>query len=148
MSDSLVTPWTTACQAPLSVGFSRQEYWSGLSFPSPGDLPDPGIKPTSPALAGRFFTTEPPRKPKIYLGAPRSLQGISLLNLKRVSAGCCVSENFFPFSTPGPSPHVIHKHPGWLPALPVTLKGAATLTKSAAPRAPKSNRTAASRAEQ
>ena len=59
----LVTPWTVACQAPLSVGFSRQEYWSGLSFPPLGDLPDPEIKPISPALAGGFFTTEPPRKP-------------------------------------------------------------------------------------
>ena len=49
-------PWAIACQAPLSMRFSRQEYWSGLSFPSPGDLLDPGIKPTSPALAGGFFT--------------------------------------------------------------------------------------------
>ena len=54
-----VTPWTVARQAPLSVGFPRQEYWSGLPFPSPGDLPDPGIEPSSPALAGRFFITEP-----------------------------------------------------------------------------------------
>ena len=54
------TPWTVAHQAPLSTGFFRQEYWSGLLFSPPGDLPDPGIKPTSPALAGRFFTTEPP----------------------------------------------------------------------------------------
>ena len=55
-----VTLWTVARQAPLSMGFSRQEYWSGLPFPTPGDLPDPGIKPASlrsPALAGRFFTT-------------------------------------------------------------------------------------------
>ena len=55
-----VTLWTVACQAPLSMGFSRQEYWSGLPCPPPGDLPDPGIKPTSlmsPALTGRFFTT-------------------------------------------------------------------------------------------
>ena len=44
------TPWTVAYQAPLSMGFSRQEYWSGLPFPSPGDLPDPGIEPGSPAL--------------------------------------------------------------------------------------------------
>ena len=44
------TPWAVACQAPLSMGFSRQEYWSGLSFPSPGDLPNPGIKPGCPAL--------------------------------------------------------------------------------------------------
>ena len=47
---TLVTPWTVACQAPLSMGFSRQEYWSGLPFPSPGDLPDPGIEPRSPVL--------------------------------------------------------------------------------------------------
>ena len=55
-----VTPWTVAHQAPLSMGFSRQEYWKGLPFPSPGDLPNPGIEPTSltsPTLAGRFFTT-------------------------------------------------------------------------------------------
>ena len=47
---TLVTPWTVACQAPLSMGFPRQEYWSGLPFPSPGDLPVPGIKLVSPAL--------------------------------------------------------------------------------------------------
>ena len=61
VSDS-VTPWTVACQAPLSMGFSRQESWSGLPFPPPVDLPNPGPKPRSPALAGRFFTTEPPGK--------------------------------------------------------------------------------------
>ena len=48
MPDSFVTPWTVACQAPLSIGFPRQEYWSGLPFPSLGDLPDTGIKPTPP----------------------------------------------------------------------------------------------------
>ena len=55
-----VTPWTIDHQAPLSMGFSRQEYWSGLPCPPPGDLPDPGIEPSSlksPELAGRFFTT-------------------------------------------------------------------------------------------
>ena len=57
------TPWTVAGQAPLSMGFPRQEYWSGLPFPSPGDLSDPGIEPVSPALAGGFFTAEPPGKP-------------------------------------------------------------------------------------
>ena len=60
------TPWTVACQAPESMGFSRQEYWSGLPFPTPGDLHDQGIKPkslASPSLAGRFFTTAPPGKP-------------------------------------------------------------------------------------
>ena len=55
-----VTPWTEACQSPLSIGFSRQEYWSGLLLPPARDLPDTGIEPTSPALAGRFFTTETP----------------------------------------------------------------------------------------
>ena len=62
------TIWTVALQAPLSMGFHRQEYWSGLPFPTPEDLPDPGIKPLSPAssaLAGRFFTTEPPGKPML-----------------------------------------------------------------------------------
>ena len=60
-----VTPWTVAHQAPLSMGFSRQEYLSGLPFPPPGDLPDPGIKPVSPALVDRFFflTTQPLGKP-------------------------------------------------------------------------------------
>ena len=62
MSDSFVTPWTVTCQAPLPMGFPRQECWSGLPFPSPGDLPDPGIKPSSPTLACRFFTTKPPEK--------------------------------------------------------------------------------------
>ena len=62
MSD-YAAPWTVAHQAPLSMVFPREEYWSGLQFPPPGDLPKPGIKPTSPALAGRFFTTEPPGKP-------------------------------------------------------------------------------------
>ena len=52
------TPWTVAHQAPLSTEFSRQEHWSGLSFPTPGDLPVPGVEPASPALAGAFFTTE------------------------------------------------------------------------------------------
>ena len=62
MSDS-VTPWTVAHQAPPSMGFSRQEYWNGLPFPSPGDLPDPGIKPRSPALQADALTSEPPGKP-------------------------------------------------------------------------------------
>ena len=59
------TPWTVMLQAPLSIGFPRQEYWSGLPFPPPGDLPNPGIEPTSPAspvLADGFFTTVPPGK--------------------------------------------------------------------------------------
>ena len=62
-SNSLMTPWTIACQAPLSMVFPRPEYWSGLPFPPPGDLPNLGVEPVSPALAGEFFTTEPPGKP-------------------------------------------------------------------------------------
>ena len=75
MSDSLQT---VAHQAPLSIGFSRKEYWSGLPFPFPGDLPDPGIEHTSPeapALQGDFFTPEPLGKPQdsdyIYCISPR-----------------------------------------------------------------------------
>ena len=66
------TLWTVAHQAPLSVEFSRQEYWSELSFPPPGDLPDPGIKPgspASPALAGGFFTIQPAGKPSVLTTA-------------------------------------------------------------------------------
>ena len=59
MSDSFWTPWSVAHQAPLSMGFPRQEYWSGLPFPSLEDLPDPGLEPVSSELAGGFFTTEP-----------------------------------------------------------------------------------------
>ena len=62
-----VTPKTIAHQTPLSMEFLRQEYWSGFSFPSPGDLPDPGIEPASLALAGGFFTIAPPGKPLCYL---------------------------------------------------------------------------------
>ena len=62
MPDSFVTPWTIALSAALSMAFSRQEYWSGLPFPSSWDLHDPGIEPSFSALAGRFFTTLTPRK--------------------------------------------------------------------------------------
>ena len=63
MPDSFATPWTGTHQTPLSMEFSRQEYWSRLPFPSPGDLPNPEIETTFPALAGGFLTTEPPGKP-------------------------------------------------------------------------------------
>ena len=56
VSDTFATPWTVAHPAPLPMGFPRQEYWSGLPFSSPEDLPDPGIEFMAPALAGRFFT--------------------------------------------------------------------------------------------
>ena len=61
------TPWTVACQASLSMGFSRQEYWSGLPFPSPGDLPDSGIEPGSPAFQEDTLASEPPGKPIFVL---------------------------------------------------------------------------------
>ena len=62
-----VTPWTVVHQAPLSMGFPRQEYWSGLPFPSPGDLPGPGIEPIFPTLTSEFFTTEPPGKTLTFI---------------------------------------------------------------------------------
>ena len=77
------TPWTVAYQTSPSMGFSRQEYWSGLPFPSPGDLPDPGIEPGSPALEADALISEPPRKispPRIIFGTcvsfpePRKLE--------------------------------------------------------------------------
>ena len=61
------TLWTVAHQAPPSMGFSRQEHWSGLPFPSPGDLPHPGIEPRSPTLEEDALTSEPPGKPIVYL---------------------------------------------------------------------------------
>ena len=65
MSDS-VTLWAVACQAPLSMEFSRQEYWSGLTFPSPGDLPYPGIEPGCPELQAESLPSEPPGKPSLH----------------------------------------------------------------------------------
>ena len=62
---TLCTPWTKAYQAPPFMEFSRQEYWSGLPFPSPGDLPNPGIEPRSPALQADTLPPEPPGKQKI-----------------------------------------------------------------------------------
>ncbi len=62
-----VTPWTVTRQAPLSMRFPRQEYWSGLPFPSPGDLPNPGIEPGSPALQADALPSEPPGKPTVGL---------------------------------------------------------------------------------
>ena len=86
-----VIPWTVSCQAPLSMGFPRQEYWSGLPFPSLGDLSDPGIRHmslVSPVQAGRFFTTEPPGKAPIP-----SLLEIFLFLI--VIHRCYILSNFF-----------------------------------------------------
>ena len=83
MSNSLVTPWTVGHQAPLSMGLPKQEYWSGLPFPSPGDLPDPGIKL---ALAGRFFTTEPPGKPWMGFSSVQLLSHVQLFATPWIAA--------------------------------------------------------------
>ena len=64
LSRLFATPWTVAHQTPQSMEFSRQEYWSGLPFPSPGGLPNPGIEPGSPALWADALLSEPPEKPK------------------------------------------------------------------------------------
>ena len=70
-------PWTVAHQAPLSMGFPKQEYWSVLPFPFPRVLPHPGMETSTPALAGRFSTTEPPGKP-LYLAIPVYIYDISV----------------------------------------------------------------------
>ena len=64
------TPWAVAHQAPPSMGFSRQEYWSVLPFPSPGDLPDPGIEPGPPALQADSLLSEPPDQQRMNSGRP------------------------------------------------------------------------------
>ena len=71
MSSSFATPWTVGHQAPVSMEFPRQEYWSGLPFLSPGDLPDPGIKPTFPAWQMDSLPSEPPGKPPPLLHTHR-----------------------------------------------------------------------------
>ena len=68
------TPWTVAYQAPPSIEFSRQEYWTGLPLPSPGDLPDPGMKPGSPALQADILPSEPPGKPLHTIPLPIQIQ--------------------------------------------------------------------------
>ena len=75
---TLATPWTIACQAPQSMGFSRQEYWSGLPFPSPGDLPNPGIEPRSLALQADSLPAEPAGKPRYVMTMIEVNQVISL----------------------------------------------------------------------
>ena len=90
VSNCLVTPWTLAHQAPLSMGFPRQEYWTGLTLSSPGDLPYPETKLTSPGLAGRFFTTEPPGKPH-WMNIHEEIN-CCLLNLKEAAKTCLTVE--------------------------------------------------------
>ena len=75
--EALPTPWTVACQDPLSMGYPRQEYWSGLPFPTLGELPHSGIEPVSPALAGGLFITEPLGNPNICPLPPPNVQNQS-----------------------------------------------------------------------
>ena len=86
MSDS-VRPHGLACQAPLSTEFSSQEYWSGLPFPSPGDLPDPGIEPGSPALWADSLPSEPPGKLQLFFMAKYIMNLICIL--------CALEKNMF-----------------------------------------------------
>ena len=83
---TLATPWTVAFEVPPSMGFSRQEYWSGLPFPSPGDLPNPGIEPMSPALQADSLPTELGRKPIIL---PGTLQFLNWL-MAEIALRCLV----------------------------------------------------------
>ena len=85
MSDSFATPWTVALQAVLSNGLSRQESWSGLPFPLPGDFPVSGMEsesPGAPALAGGFFTTAPPGKPNLFKRESSHLYLLDKINPK------------------------------------------------------------------
>ena len=106
-----MTRWTIAHQAPLSMRFSRQEYWSGLLCPPPGDLPDPGIEPMSlmsPALAGRFFTTSATWKPYLYYIISIMLLLLSRFSCVRLCATPETATHQAPpslgFSKPFPSP--------------------------------------------
>ena len=84
---TLCDPWTTACQAPLSMGFSRQEHWSGLPYPPPVDLPNPGIEPTtpvSPALQVDSLPAEPQEKPvKVIIDEKKDLRSIMQASILR-----------------------------------------------------------------
>ena len=91
--------WAVACQAPLSMEFSRQEYWSGLPWPTPGNLLDPGIEPrslVSPALAGGLFTTEPPGKPLVIFTSVQYLASSALV--PQVCDVYCFMNNWCQFS--------------------------------------------------
>ena len=102
MLDIFATPWTVACEIPLSRGFPRQEHWSGLPFPSPGDFSAPGIELVSPALQADSFTTEPQLKAEELLDP--SLQNVSLWQLKsgevRLCHTTCDQESHFALFRP------------------------------------------------
>ena len=111
-----MTPWTVALQAPLSMEFSKQEYWSGLPFPSPGDLPNPGIESRSPTLQADSLLTEPPGNPLNALGVPlnslgalkhisnshspdRNYHQSTCTSLRKTSVSLSASEFFIPTNT-------------------------------------------------
>ena len=98
-----VTLWTVVYQAPLSMGFSRQGFWSGLPFPSSGDLPDPGIKPGSPALQANALPSEPPGNPvaehklsHLSTLAQQAFRTVSLSSLSKVAMDDRFLPDFFP----------------------------------------------------
>ena len=121
-----LTPWTAACQAPLSMGFSRQEYWSGFSFPSLGYLPDPRNKQTfllSPVLAGRFFTNVPPGKPLQQFFFSVIFISWRLITSQHFSGFChtltWISHGFTCVPHPDPPSHLpLHPNPLGLPSAP------------------------------
>ena len=121
-----VTLWTVAYQAPPSMGFSRQEYCSGLPFPPPGDLPDPGIKPGSPALEADALASEPPGKPITFTIAGFILSWAAFTTVTTTSCGCCLVTKLCPtlcnpteHSMPG-SP-VLHYLPHLLRVMSIEL---------------------------
>ena len=120
MSDS-ATPWTVARQAPLSMEFFRQEYWSGMPFPSPGDLPNPRFEPWSLALQADSLPSEPPGKPQVTIRSDKSLSRVQLFATpwtvallcrwnslgKNTGVGChSLLQGIFP--TQGSTPGLMH----------------------------------------
>ena len=119
------TPWTGARQAPLSMGFSRQEYWSGLSFPPLGDLPNPGVEPISlayPAMVGRSFTTVPPGKPIHPSGLPLNLtpERFSDLPPKQIFSNLLISP-CTQFTSVSQLHHKLWVHVPWFPVIEYLL---------------------------
>ena len=107
MSIFLVTLWTVAHQAPLSMAFPRQEYWSGFPFPSLGHLPDPGIEPVSPAITDGFFIAEPLGSPNTGRGEVNEGKNCLPVNSSEVAQSCPTLCNPMDCSLPGSSVHGI-----------------------------------------
>ena len=130
-----VTPWTVARQATLSMGFSRQEYWSGLPFPSPEDLPNPGIEPRSPALQADALSSEPPGKPfyfsRLQFSSVQSLSHVWLfatpwIAAHQASLSITISQSslkLMSIKSVMPSSHLILCHPLLLlPPIPPSIR--------------------------